>query len=183
MVLWLLRTRVPESFPTMQVEGMAMARAPLRAVPLYFAAPTGDGLIQEFRFLPWTGELEADMRTTIEALFGGPQCRGVSPWPHDATLQEVFIASDGTAYVNLGASARWLRPRGDFLEWSMVASLTRTLSETFSTVLGVRLLIDGESTGALGQLMPLEWIYQPGMFMGGWKAIGADAGASGRGQR
>ncbi len=166
--LWLLRTHVPETFRGTTVSETAPEQIPLVAFILYYPSAEAGGLLDEVRLLPHSGQLEADTRTVIEALLAGPVCDGFSPWPEEATIQNIFMSSEGIAYVNFSGSLRWLLPEGDYVEWSVLASLTRALCDNFATIRGVRVLVDGESHGALRRVMPLDWEYRPGMCGGGW---------------
>ncbi len=168
LALWLLRTLVPESFAPSKPVSVDVGQVPLGALRVYFASPTGDDLVEETRLLPCTGALETDARKAIDALLAGPICEGASPWPADVTVLDFFISSSGIVYVNFGGSLKWLLPEGDYLEWSIMASLTRTLCTAFPEIKGVRVLIDGESSGLLRRVMPLDWTYRPAMFGGTW---------------
>jgi hypothetical protein len=166
LAVWLLRTVVPESFPPAEPGSVELERVAHGAFPLYFAAEDGSGLVEEVRLLPRRGETMADARTLLEALIAGPVADGLSPWPAEATVRDVFVSSAGIAYVNFGGALRWLLPRGDFLEWALVASVTRSLCANFPEIRGVRILIDGQSSGRVARVMPLEWTYRPAMFGG-----------------
>lgn len=168
LALWLLRTFVPESFPPVATKDVREERTLLGAFSLFFVSPERDGLVEEVRLLPRAGTFEADARTVIEALLAGPDCNAITPWPPETTIQEIFISGSGIIYVNFGGALRWLLPEGDFMEWSVMASLTRALCANFPEIRGVRVLVDGESSGFLNRVMPLDWTYQPAMFGGTW---------------
>jgi hypothetical protein len=168
VALWLLRTGVPDSFPPTTPEVAGVRRAPLGAFSLFFPSPDGAGLIKELRLLPLSGDEGTNIRTVLEALMAGPVGEGLSPWPGETAILETFVSESGIAYVNVGGSLRWLLPPGDFMEWSVAASLTRTLCENFTTIGGVRILVDGESEGVLGRVMVLDRTYRPAMFEEDW---------------
>jgi hypothetical protein len=164
LVLWLLRTQVPGSFPPPADGGAGDRRLAVRAGTLTFAAPDGARLAAETQFLPDLPTVEERMRGVIGALLAGPTTGLINPWPDGAALLDLFLAEDGTAYVNLSGSVRARLAPGDYTEWLLLASLTCTLCDNFPGVRGVRLLVDGESQGLLRRLMPLDWTYVPGMF-------------------
>jgi hypothetical protein len=162
--VWLLRTRVPESFaPSPGVTGEELA--PLGAYELFFGDGQAAGVRREIRYLPRTGELEDDARAVIEALVEGSLQGGLSPWPRETTLEDLFVSTSGIAYVNFNGSLRQYAPPGDFIEWLLAASLTRSLCANFPALRGVRVLIDGQSTGMLIRILPLEWTLAPSMFV------------------
>jgi hypothetical protein len=164
LVLWLLRTRVPATFPP-PAEGIeAYRRLAIRAGALTYAAPDGRHLAVETHLLPDQPTPEERMRALIEALLEGPTTALLDPWPEGASLLDLFLSEDGTVYVNMSGSVRARLAPGDYTEWLLLASLTCTLCENFPAVSGVRLLIDGESQGPLRRMMPLEWTYVPALF-------------------
>ncbi len=165
VALWLLRTRVPESFPPRDRAVLLDERVPLRSVRLFYPAIDGRGLREEVRLLPRQGDRDAAIVAVIETLLAGPLTSARSPWPPETSVQEVFLSESGTVYVNLGSSLRWLMPDGDYLEWSAVATLTRTLCANFPEIQGVRILLDGEGNGLLGRVIPLDRTYRAAMFM------------------
>lgn len=163
--LWLLRTRVPSSFPTTQQTSSEIG--PLGAYVLYFGTRDGRGLVRETRFLPRSGDDERDMRTAIDALCDGTESNALSPWPGAAELKDVFVSPAGVAYLDFNSALRRGVPRGDFMEWLLVASLTRSICENFPALDGVRIMIEGESTGPFVATMPLDLTYRPAMFAEG----------------
>lgn len=167
VAVWLLRGVLPESFPTVSRPMDAREQRPLGAYALYYSAQDGSGLIPEVRYLPQIGDLAGDVRAVIVALLEGPLERGSALWPEEVVVHEIFVSTSGIAYVNFSGSLRWLLPAGDYAEWAIIGSLTRTLCDNFPLVRGVRILVDGEATGALGSVMPLDRTYRPAMFAQG----------------
>jgi len=159
-----LRTQVPESFSPSADGGGLHQRFALEAAALTFGSPDGRRLQTETQLLLCPHASEERMRGVIAALIEGPTTGLLNPWPRAAALLDLYLAEDGTAYVNMSGSVRARLDPGDAIEWLLVASLTCTLCDNFPTVRGVRLLVDGESQGFLRRLMPLEWTYSPGMF-------------------
>lgn len=164
VIVWLLRTPVPSSFsPASEVEREELA--PLGAYELFFGDARAVGLQREVRYLPRTGELEEDARAAIAALIDGSLAGGISPWPAAATLEDLFVSTGGIVYVNFDGGLRAAAPAGDYIEWLLAASLTRTLCANFPEIQGVRILLDGESSGRLIRRLPLEGTLTAPMFM------------------
>jgi hypothetical protein len=162
--LWLLRGRVSDEFAeTVPAADGGMADS-LRACVLYFGGADAHRLVTESRLLPWSGEIERDARRLIAELGSGASRSGVSPWPAETTVLDLFVSESGVLYVNFGSALRWRCPRGDWMEWLVAATLTRTLCENLPEVSGVRILIDGESTGTLVRTVPLDEVLRPAMF-------------------
>ncbi len=164
LVVWLLRTRVPSSFPAPTEGPAAERRLAIRAGTLTYAAPDGRRLAVETHLLPDQPTTEERMRVLIDALLEGPTTALLNPWPEGVRVLDLFLAGDGTVYINMSGSLRARLAPGDYTEWLLMASLTCTLCENFPAVSGVRLLVDGESQGPLRRMMPLEWTYVPALF-------------------
>jgi hypothetical protein len=164
VAFWLLRSRLPAGFGPHPEEPAAAEQAPIAAYELYFGAPDASGLQREIRYLPRTGALEEDARAVIGALVEGSLAGGISPWPRETTLEDLFVSTSGIAYVDFNGSLREYAPQGDYIEWLLAASLTRALCANFPALRGVRILIDTESTGPLLRTIPLEWTLTAPMF-------------------
>jgi hypothetical protein len=163
--VWLLRTRVPTSFEAPTAGPGDGETVSLGAYELYFGDAAAAGLRRELRFLPRAGELEEDAATVIRALVQGPQGGGLNPWPRETTLEDLFVSTSGVVFVSFNGSLREYAPRGDVVEWLLAATLTRTLCANFPALSGVRVLIDGQSTGVLLRTLPLEWTLTAPMFL------------------
>lgn len=161
---WLLRSHVSTEFPPPGAQVAAGAAEPLRACVLYRGGAPASGLATETRFLPWSNEIEHDARTLIASLGALSSGVGVSPWPAETVVQDLFVSESGILYVNFGSALRWRCPRGDRMEWLVAATLTRTLCDNLPGISGVRILIDGESTGTLVRTIPLDEVLRPAMF-------------------
>jgi hypothetical protein len=167
VALWFLRTRVPESFPSSLRDLSAERLPPLRAYRLYFGNQSGRGLQSQIRYLEHRLDLEEEIREVTLALLEGARRGGVSPWPSQTTIQDLFLSASGVVYLNLGGSLRWFAPRGDYVEWLLAATLTRTICENFPRVRGVRIQLDGRSSGPLIHSLPLDWMFTETMFSDG----------------
>jgi hypothetical protein len=164
VIVWLLRTPVPSSFAP--EPGVAREElAPLGAFELFFGDAGAVGLQREVRYLPRRNELEDDTRTAIAALIEGSLDGGISPWPAATALEDLFVSTGGIVYVNFDGQLRAAAPAGDYIEWLLAASLTRTLCANFPELQGVRILIDGESSGRLIRMLPLDGTLTAPMFM------------------
>ena len=164
VIVWLLRTPVPSSFaPDTEVKREELP--PLGAYELFFGDARAVGLQREVRYLPRRNELEDDARTAIAALIAGPLDGGISPWPAATTLEDLFVSTGGIVYVNFDGGLRAAAPAGDYIEWLLAASLTRTLCANLPELQGVRILIDGESSGWLIRMLPLDGTLTAPMFM------------------
>jgi hypothetical protein len=139
-MVWLLRTPVPASFaPEPEVKREELP--PLGAFELFFGDARAVGLQREVRYLARRNDLEDEARTAIAALIAGSLDGGISPWPPGTTLEDLFVSTGGILYVNFDGGLR-AAAAGDYIEWLLAASLTRTLCANFPELQGVRILID-----------------------------------------
>jgi hypothetical protein len=162
--LWLLRSRLPESFSR---TGRALSgdqMSPVGAFELYFGDPAARGLQREIRYLLLLDSPERQMREVIATLIEGSWGGGLSPWASGTTLRDLFVTNDGIIYVDFEESLRTDAPPGDYMEWLLIASLTRTLCANFPNVRGVRIMVAGKGSGPLVRTIPMDWIFTPAMF-------------------
>lgn len=136
-----------------------IARDPT-AADLYF--PTASGFLGvERRAMDLTGEPDAQVRLLVEALLAGPEQEG-----HDrvfaagVTLADVFVAEDGTAYVDLASPEAQEPPStGSMHEMQIVYSLVDTVALNVPGVERVALLWNGRQrqtfAGHLDTSVPL----------------------------
>lgn len=164
VALWLLRTKLPVSFGPLGRPTAATLMPPVGAFEFYFGDPNARGLQREIRYLVREEDRERQMRAVITTLLTGSLSGGLTPWPESATLKEIFVTSGGIAYVDFDETLRTQAPPGDYPEWLLAASLTRTLCANFPEVRGVRILVGGAARGAIVRHLPLEWTYTPAMF-------------------
>jgi len=163
VAIWLLRTRVPEDFEAGEPEPVGQALAPQTAFEFFYGSPDLTGLRREVRFLPRTGDFRKDAPAVMQALFSGSLEGNLSPWPKQSKVEGLFLTKEGILLVELNKAVRRARG-GDFGEWVLAASLTRTLCANFPEVSGVRIEVGGQSTGPLLHEMSLEWTYTASMF-------------------
>ena len=162
---WLLKSEIPDSFSSTSSEMTADSLVPLAACTLYLPDASG-GLRPAARYIGRGEDLESDVRAVVDLLAaaGGSGGLVVDPWPDQVTVLDVYVSGEGLAYLNFASSLRWRLPAGDLAEWMVVASLTQSLCGSFPDIRGVRVMIDGESSGVLRRVMPLERTYRPEQF-------------------
>jgi hypothetical protein len=164
VALWLLRTKLPAGFGPSGRPTAATLMPSVGAFEFYFGDPSARGLQRELRYLVREEDRERQMRSVIAALLAGSLSGGLTPWPESVTLKSLFVTSGGVAYVDFDEALRTQAPPGEYAEWLLAASLTRTLCANFPEVRGVRILVNGEARGAIGRTLPLDWTYTPAMF-------------------
>lgn len=123
--------------------------------------PTGEGLdlVEESRQAP-KAESPADrVRILVTELGRGPAAAGSLPvLPEDAAPRTVFLASDGTAYIDFPRSAleQASGPREEFL---LVRAIARTLIRNCPEVRAFVVLADGAPAGTVVMHFPARGKY------------------------
>jgi spore germination protein GerM len=114
-----------------------------RPVTLYFGSPDGNGVAAERREAPMSGDLTETVRTVILQLIAGPSGPLVPVFPDETEVRDVFAGADGVLYLNFGPGLIERHPGGSCAEYATLASLVRTMTENFSDVKAVQILVDG----------------------------------------
>jgi hypothetical protein len=162
--LWLLRSRLPESFSHTGRAFTGNQMSPVGAFELYFGDPAARGLQREIRYLVLLESPERQMREVIATLMEGSWGGGLSPWAPDVTLRDLFVTGEGIIYLDFEETLRTQALPGDYMEWLLIASLTRTLCANFPDVRGLRIMVAGKGSGPLVRTIPMDWIFTPAMF-------------------
>ena len=160
---WWLRSGVPEQYSPVPSTIDPLATEPLLTCHLYLPDAKGD-LVRDTFYVRAPHDAESAARIVIDQLAKRGASAPVVAWPAHTTLLDLFVTPEGIAYVNFAGSLRHRLPAGDQAEWLVVASLTRSLCETFSVIRGVRLMVDGEIAGPLRRALALDRTYWPAYF-------------------
>jgi germination protein M len=154
---WILRQPVPETnvVSSPVVEGSdAAAAAPevvkepeteteegtggLIQVKLFVVGPSGKRLATESQEIPLEPSVQEQATKVVELLL-----RRSTAFPQGVTLREIFITSQGVAYVDLSQELVANHPGGTSAEELTVFSLANTIIANFPAIKMVRLLVEG----------------------------------------
>jgi spore germination protein GerM len=143
-------------------ETPALSRAPIepqegnqREVTLFFQSPAGDDLQAEKRRIFLTPSVSDQARQAVKELIEGPH-EGLAPtFPPTAEVREVYLARDGTAYVDFSQSLVDDHPGGSSAEIDTVFSLVDTLTFNFPEIKRVKILVEGEERPTLKEHLDL----------------------------
>ena len=113
-----------------------------KVIDLYFADADSRRLALEAREVTSQG-LEDSIHQVLRELIAGPQKGSLSPTvPGDVGIRSVYFR-DGVAYVDLTSNSSGTHPGGSWTELLTVYSIINTVTENFSDVDRVQLLIEG----------------------------------------
>jgi germination protein M len=107
-------------------------------VKLFVVAPSGRRLAAESQEIPLEPSVQEQAAQVVELLL-----RRSTAFPRGVKLREIFITSQGVAYVDLSQELVSNHPGGTSAEELTVFSLTNTLITNFPAIKMVRLLVEG----------------------------------------
>jgi germination protein M len=139
----------PPQVPVAEDETRTTRALPqIREVDLYFADVTGRRLSIERREV--TGENREDLYARVmEELVNGPEDPiRLRTLPVTTQVRTVYYR-DGTVWVDLDSAVRDEHPGGTWTEVLAVYSVVNTLTENFSDVQWVQILIEGDEHDTL----------------------------------
>ena len=111
-------------------------------IDLYFTDGEGSRLALERREIP-VGFIDALTRSAVEGLLSGPDKERLSRTiPEGVRIRSIFV-KDGTAYVDFTSSIAANHVGGAWTELLTIYSIVNTLTENFSEIGKVQILIDG----------------------------------------
>ncbi|MFB3920466.1 MAG: GerMN domain-containing protein [Terriglobia bacterium] len=149
------RTRLSEA-------ALQSAATAQQTATLYFPSLEQETLQEEKRPISWA-ESETDrIRQVLLALIEGSHQGGEAVLPPSTTIRAVFLAPDGTAYLDFaGATLANVRP-GIASESLAVYAIVNSLAANLPAVKRVKIVVQGQPVETLGGHADLSEAYAPG---------------------
>lgn len=119
-----------------------------REVVLYFAVPGAEGLRGERRALPRLANETEEIRTSVEALIGGPRRELTPTVDARVRLLDVYVL-DRVVILDFSAELQTTHSGGSLNELLTIYSLVNTITHNFDDVDAVKLLVEGEEIETL----------------------------------
>lgn len=132
-----------------------------RQVNLYFPSDEDGSLVEETRSIAWSDNDADRIRAVLLALIEGSRSGRARSLPASADVRAVFLASDGTAYLDFSNNAIGLEAPGIGSETLAVYSIVDSLAANISAVKQVRFLIQGQEVETLDGHVDLTAAFQP----------------------
>jgi hypothetical protein len=126
------------------------------AARLYFASPSGDGLVTESREMMESENLHDRVAALVAELDRGPKGPGVATLPSGTSVLHVYLDDRGLMTVDLSRAFQQGFRGGSTAEYLAVASLVRTLGSNLPEVKNVLLACGGSALPTLGGHLPLD---------------------------
>lgn len=150
---WVIVPRRPVAMPVPAADTLG---AGLRAVQLYFVAPSGDRLVAESRELPEAATLHERVAALVAELDRGPTGAAVAAVPPGTSLLHVYLDDEGLMTVDVSRAFQQGFRGGAGAEYLAVSSLVRTLAANVPGVKRVLIVCGGEPLVTLGGHLPLD---------------------------
>lgn len=120
-----------------------------KTVYLYFSDEKNSYLMSEDRVLLVSDDPTEMGKMIIKALIQGPNGNLVRTIPVDAALNAIYIAKDGTAFVDFSDAIRDKHPGGSQTELLTVYSIVNSIALNIPQVARVKILIEGRESETL----------------------------------
>jgi spore germination protein GerM len=127
----------------------APATSPKIRARLFYIAPSSIKLHAVDSEVEFGDTPTAQARRIVDAQLGPAPQSYVSPIPAGTKLRNLYLTSDGTAYVDLSAEVSRAHPGGSLAEILTVYSVVNALMENLPAVSGVQILVDGREVDTL----------------------------------
>ena len=130
-------------------DGRAAPVLQKRQVHLYFGDGNGRYLSAEQRVVDEPADVASACRGLVQALILGPSQGGTRTLPQDASLRNLFVTSEGVAYVDFKSDAFDHHPGGVETEMLTIYSIVNTLVLNMEEIRWVKFLIGGQEAATL----------------------------------
>jgi hypothetical protein len=146
-------TETPSDAPSTGEPAVSAGRI---QVKLYVLASTGTELATETDEILYSPSVQQQAKEVVRLLL-----RRSGAIPNGVTLRELFVTSQGVAYVDLSQELVSNHPGGSSAEELTVFSLSQTLVANFPAVKTVKILVEGREVQTLAGHLDLTIPYGP----------------------
>ncbi len=116
---------------------------------LFYVSDDGARLTSVERDVPFADQTAAQARRIIDAQLAPVTAPLVSAVPVGATLRALYLASDGSAYVDLSREVTLAHPGGSVNELLTIYTIVQALTTNLPAVTAVQVLVDGREVDTL----------------------------------
>jgi len=134
---------------------------PTSIVTLYFPSTDEGILLEERRQMSWAAGDPDRIRQIVLALIEGSRQGLHRPLPASTELRAVFLAPDGTAFLDFSSSALGLFDPGITSETLAVYSIVDSVCANIPTAKRVKFLVEGREADTLNGHVDLTQAYVP----------------------
>ena len=116
---------------------------------LFYVSDDGARLTSVERDVPFAEQTAAQARRIIDAQLAPVATPLVSAVPTGTTLRAVYLASDGSAYVDLSREVTLAHPGGSVNELLTIYTIVQALTTNLPAITAVQVLVDGREVDTL----------------------------------
>ncbi len=116
---------------------------------LFYVSDDGARLTSVEREVPFAEQTAAQARRIVDAQLAGVVAPLVSAVPPGTTLRALYLASDGSAYVDLSREVALAHPGGSVNELLTIYTIVQALTTNLPAITAVQLLVDGREVDTL----------------------------------
>lgn len=128
------------------------------SVRIYFPSSRGDGLIAETRKILPSDNAEDRIKQILGHLLDGPAgSRVTAAVPKGTTLRQAYLASNGTAYVDLSSQLQRGLNGGSMQETLTVYAIVNSVTLNLREVRSVGILVNGQPVDTLNGHLDLRY--------------------------
>ena len=138
-----------------------------QVVTLYFPADDESGLVSETREMSWAVTDPDRIRQILLALVEGPARTHNRPLPPSTDIRAVFLAPDGTAYLDFSNEILKGFAPGIQSETLAVYSIVNSVAANIPAVKKVKILLQGQEVETLDGHIDLTRLFVPDTSLGG----------------
>lgn len=121
----------------------------LKKVTLFFLSES-DGLLHPEEREIQVSNLIEEAKAVVEELIKGSKSGKLNPIPENTRIRQIFVTSEGTAYVDLSRQLLEASYYGSSGEMAAVYSIVNSLAYNFKEIKRVSLLVEGNERETLG---------------------------------
>ncbi|MCI4445347.1 MAG: GerMN domain-containing protein [Candidatus Aminicenantes bacterium] len=146
--------------------GVAQATKPaktvqMKKITLFFLSENDNLLHPEEREIQASSSVNEEAKEVIEELIKGPKSGLLPSIPENTRVRQVFVTSDGVAYVDLSRAVLEATYYGSTGEMAVVYSIVNSLAYNFKAIKKVSLLVEGNERETLGGHIDLTQPFSP----------------------
>ena len=116
---------------------------------LFYVSDDGARLTSVERDVPFAEQTTAQARRIVDAQLTAGTAPLVSAVPAGTTLRALYLASDGSAYVDLSREVTLAHPGGSVNELLTIYTIVQALTTNLPAITAVQLLVDGREVDTL----------------------------------
>ena len=116
---------------------------------LFYVADDGARLTSVERDVPFAEQTTAQARRIVDAQLTPVTAPLVSAVPVGTTLRALYLASDGSAYVDLSREVTLAHPGGSVNELLTIYTIVQALTTNLPAITAVQVLVDGREVDTL----------------------------------